>query len=233
MATTNERKQKRRATQPSRGAVNRVRRHADRAQYDHESVHAVLDAGFHGHLAFVDDGQAIAVPMLYVRHEEQLYLHGAPASRALKIVGSGAKLCFTVTHLDGLVLARSWFHHSVNYRSAVVFGIGRPVTEREEKLEAMRLLVDHIVPGRADDSRWSNEKELRGTSIVAMSIDAASAKVRAGGPVDDEEDYALPHWAGQVPMTTVAGPAIPDARCAEPVPGYVGELARMGASVRV
>ena len=143
----------------------------------------------------------------------QLYLHGAPASRALAIVGSKAQLCFTVTQLDALVLARSWFNHSVNFRSVVVFGVGRPVTEREEKLEAMRLLVDHIIPGRADDSRWSSEKELKGTSIVAMSIDDASAKVRTGGPVDDDEDYALPHWAGHVPVRTVAGAAVPDPRC--------------------
>ncbi len=233
MATTDKDKRDRHAGKPARSAGNRVRRHADRAHYDHATVHAILDSAFHGHLAFVDDGQPIAVPMLYVRHDDQLYLHGAPASRALKLVGSQERLCFTVTQLDGLVLARSWFHHSVNYRSAVVFGVGRPVTERAEKLEAMRLLVDHIIPGRADDSRWSSEKELKATSIVAMSIDAASAKVRTGGPIDDEEDYALGHWAGQVPITTSAGPAVPDVRCTEPVPDYVGRLARMGASVRI
>jgi nitroimidazol reductase NimA-like FMN-containing flavoprotein (pyridoxamine 5'-phosphate oxidase superfamily) len=218
---------------PARGAPNRVRRHAERGHYDRDTVESILDSAFHGHLAFVDDGQPIAVPMLYVRHGDNIYLHGAPASRALKIVGSEAKLSFTVTQLDGLVLARSWFRHSVNYHSVVVFGIGRPVTQREEKLEAMRLLVDHIIPGRAEDSRWANEQELKATSIVAMSIDAASAKVRTGGPVDAEEDHELAHWAGQVPMTVVAGPAIPDGRCAEPVPAYVAQLARMGAGVRV
>jgi nitroimidazol reductase NimA-like FMN-containing flavoprotein (pyridoxamine 5'-phosphate oxidase superfamily) len=209
---------------PPRGARHRVRRHADRGQYDRDTVHSILDSAFHGHLAFIDQGQPVAIPMLYVRQRDQLYLHGAPASRALKIVGSQDPLCFTVTRLDGLVLARSWFHHSVNFRSVVVFGIGRPVTEREEKLQAMRLLVDHIIPGRAEDSRWSSEKELRATSIVGMSIDAASAKVRTGGPVDDEEDYALPHWAGQVPLTTVTGAPLADERCEAPLPAYVGAL---------
>jgi nitroimidazol reductase NimA-like FMN-containing flavoprotein (pyridoxamine 5'-phosphate oxidase superfamily) len=211
---------------PPRGARNRVRRHAERGRYDRESVETILDSAFHGHLAFVDDGQPVALPMLYVRHEEQLYLHGAPASRALKLVGSETPLCFTVTVLDGLVLARSWFKHSINFHSAVVFGAGRAVTDRGEKLEAMRLLVDHIVPGRADDSRWPTEKELRSTSIVAMSIDAASAKVRTGDPVDDEADYELPHWAGQIPLKMVAGEPVADERSGVALPGYLAELRR-------
>lgn len=212
------------AEQPARGALNRVHRHAERAHYDRDDIDAILDSAFHGHLAFSQDGQPIAIPMLYVRHGDQLYLHGAPASRALKVVGSEARLCFTVTQIDGLVLARSWFRHSINYRSAVIFGVGRPVTQREEKLEAMRLLVDHIIPGRAEDSRWANEKELKGTSIVAMSIDAASAKLRSGGPADFEEDFGLPHWAGQVPLRLVAEPVIPDDRCTEAVPAYLVSL---------
>jgi nitroimidazol reductase NimA-like FMN-containing flavoprotein (pyridoxamine 5'-phosphate oxidase superfamily) len=165
-----------------------------------------------------------------VRHGEYIYLHGAPASRALKVVGSEAKLCFTVTQIDGLVLARSWFRHSINYRSVVILGVGRLVAEREQKLEAMRLLVDHIVPGRAEDSRWANEKELTGTSIVAMSIDAASAKLRTGGPADFEEDYALPHWAGVLPLKQVTGQPIPDDRCAVPTPGYVSGYRRPGTA---
>jgi uncharacterized protein len=190
-------------------------------------VETILDSAFHGHLAFVDDGQPVTIPMLYVRHGEQLYLHGAPASRALKIVGSETPLCFAVTKLDGLVLARSWFKHSINFHSVVVFGIGRAVTNREEKLEAMRLLVDHIVPGRAEDSRWPTDKELRSTSIVAMSIDDASAKIRAGDPVDDEEDYQLPHWAGQIPLTVVAGEPVPDQRSALALPAYLARLSRI------
>ena len=187
-------------------------------------MESILDSAFHGHLAFVEDGQPIAIPMLYVRDGERLYLHGAPASRALKVVGSSAPLCFTVTQLDGLVLARSWFKHSVNFRSAVVFGVGRAVTGREEKLEAMRQLVDHIVPGRADDSRWPTDKELRATSIVAMSIDDASVKTRIGDPVDDENDYDLPYWAGQVPLSRVVGAPAPVEGCEEAVPAYLSEF---------
>jgi nitroimidazol reductase NimA-like FMN-containing flavoprotein (pyridoxamine 5'-phosphate oxidase superfamily) len=209
---------------PPRGSRNRVRRHAERGHYDRGSVEEILDSAFHGHLAFVDDSQPVTLPMLYVRHDDQLYLHGAPASRALKLVGSEAPLCFTVTRLDGLVLARSWFKHSINFHSVVVFGVGRAVTQREEKLEAMRLLVDHIVPGRADDSRWPTEKELRGTSIVAMSIDDASAKVRAGGPVDDDADYELPHWAGEVPLTLIAGTPLRDPRSDAATPAYLTKL---------
>jgi uncharacterized protein len=216
------------AEKPPRGARNRVRRHAERGRYDRESVETILDSAFHGHLAFVDDGQPLAIPMLYVRDGERLYLHGAPASRALKIVGSEVPLCFTVTQLDGLVLARAWFTHSVNYRSVTVFGVGRAVTGREEKLEAMQMLVDHIIPGRAEDSRWPSEKELRSTSIVAMSIDDASAKVRAGGPGDVEADYELPHWAGHVPLTLVAGTPIADVRNAAIVPPYLARLASNG-----
>jgi uncharacterized protein len=216
------------AEKPPRGARNRVRRHAERGRYDRTSVETILDSAFHGHLAFIEDGQPVAIPMLYVRDGEQLYLHGAPASRALKIVGSEVPLCFTVTLLDGLVLARAWFTHSVNYRSVAVFGVGRAVTGREEKLEAMRLLVDHIIPGRAEDSRWPSDKELRGTSIVAMSIDDASAKVRAGGPGDDEADYELPYWAGHLPLTMHAGAPIADARNLATVPSYVARLASNG-----
>jgi nitroimidazol reductase NimA-like FMN-containing flavoprotein (pyridoxamine 5'-phosphate oxidase superfamily) len=209
---------------PPRGSRSRVRRHAERGRYDRKSVESILDSAFHGHLAFIDDDQPIAIPMLYVRVGDQLYLHGAPASRVLKIVGQEPPLAFTVTQLDGLVLARSWFNHSVNYRSVVVFGVGRAVSEREEKLDAMRLLVDHIIPGRADDSRWPTDKELRATSIVAMSIDDASAKVRTGGPGDDEEDYLLAHWAGHVPVRMVTDAPVPDARCGASVPPYVGEI---------
>jgi nitroimidazol reductase NimA-like FMN-containing flavoprotein (pyridoxamine 5'-phosphate oxidase superfamily) len=209
---------------PPRGAPNRVRRKAERGRYDRETVQSILDSAFHGHLAFVEDGRPVALPMLYVRNGDQLYLHGAPASRALKIVGSEAPLCFTVTQLDGLVLARSWFHHSVNYRSAVVFGVGRPVEDAREKLDAMRLLVDHIVPGRAEDSRYPTPKELKATSIVAMSIDDVSAKVRTGGPVDDEEDYELSVWAGQVPLERAAGEPLTDERCEAQLPGYVRAL---------
>ncbi len=199
----------------------RVRRHSERGRYDEATVHAILDAGFVGHLAFVQDGQPIAVPMLYARAGDVLYLHGSPQSRALGLAGDGARLCLTVTHVDGLVLARSHFHHSVNYRSVVVIGAGRPVEERTEKLEAMRRLVEHIVPGRADDSRGPSDGELKATEMVAMTIDGASAKVRTGPPIDTTKDRELPFWAGILPLSVVAGEPIADGTCPPPVPEYV------------
>lgn len=199
----------------------RVRRHSERGRYDAETVHAILDAGFVGHLAFVQDGQPIAVPMLYARAGDVLYLHGSPQSRAVGLAGEGVRLCLTVTHVDGLVLARSHFHHSVNYRSVVVMGEGRVVDERVEKLDAMRRLVEHIVPGRAEDARGPSDGELKATEMVAMTIDEASAKIRTGPPIDTGRDLELPVWAGVLPLSVVAGEPIADAGCPLPVPEYV------------
>ncbi len=209
---------------PAKGARNRVRRHAERGRYDRETIDAILDAGFVGHLAFIDDGLPYAIATLYVRVGDQIFLHGAPRSRLLRTAASGAELCFTVTHVDGLVLARSVFHHSVNFRSVVVFGTAQAVRERAAKLDAMQALVEHIVPGRTAEARGPNETELKATEIVALTIAEASAKVRTGGPVDVGADLELPLWAGHVPLHTAAGEPIPGDGCTLPVPGYVGAL---------
>jgi nitroimidazol reductase NimA-like FMN-containing flavoprotein (pyridoxamine 5'-phosphate oxidase superfamily) len=204
----------------------RVRRRAGRGRYSRSTIEAILDEGFHGHLAFVVDGQPYAMPMLYGRGGDQLYLHGSPLSRVLGTAVNGAPLCFTVTLIDGLVLARSAFHHSVNYRSVVLLGEGRAVREPAEKDEALRLLVDHIVPGRSADARGPSAAELKATEVVAMTIDEASAKVRTGGPVDAKEDYALGVWAGVVPLSLEAGRPLVDDRCDVALPAYVADYAR-------
>jgi uncharacterized protein len=210
---------------PPRSARNRVRRHPERGRYDRETVESILDANFVGHLAFAAaDGQPYAIPMLYVRDGDVLYLHGAPRSRLLSTAGAGRPVSFTVTEVNGLVLARAWFTHSINYRSAVLAGVARPVRGRPEKLEAMRRLVEHIAPGRADDARAPNETELKATEIVALAISEASAKVRAGGPKDVEADLDYPVWAGQVPVRVVADAPVAAEGCGRPVPGYVGAL---------
>ncbi len=209
---------------PPKGAPNRVRRHAERGRYDRQTIETILDSEFVGHLAFVDGGRPYALPMLYVRQGDEIFLHGSPGSRLVQTMAKGVQLCFTVTHVDGLVLARSVFHHSVNFRSVAVLGEGRAVRDRDAKLAAMEALVEHIVPGRTAEARGPNDTELKTTEIVALSIDEASAKVRTGGPVDDGADLELPVWAGHVPLSTVAGAPIPDAGCTLPVPGYVSAL---------
>lgn len=179
-----------------------------------------------GHTAFAIDGQPYAMPMLYARDGDVLYLHGSPLSRLLSGLADGVPMCFTVTLLDGLVLARSAFHHSVNYRSVVVLGQGRAVREREAKHAALRAIVDHVAAGRSDDARGPSDKELEATEVVMLPLDEASAKIRTGGPVDAPEDYALPVWAGEVPLRVVAGRPRTDERCTRPVPDYVTHYRR-------
>lgn len=174
-----------------------------RAAYDRATVHQILDDGLVAHVGFVDKDWPTVVPMIYARIGETLYLHGAKAARFAKVMGKGIPACITVTHLDGLVLARSAFHSSVNYRSVVVQGYAAPVTGVEEKTEALTLITDRIAPGRWDEAREMNEKELKSTGVIAVPIDHAAAKVRTGGPIDDEEDYALPIWGGVVPVRQV------------------------------
>jgi uncharacterized protein len=204
-----------------------VRRRAGRGVYDRETIDAILDEGLVGHLAFAVDGRPYALPMLYARRESEIYLHGSPLSRLLRAAAAGAPMCLTVTLVDGLVLARSAFHHSINYRSAVVLGSGRLVTEGEEKDEALRLIVEHAAPGRAADARGPSRQELKATAVVAMSIEEASAKARSGPPVDAAEDYALPVWAGELPLGLAVGVPVADPRCAvsEP-PAYLEEWSR-------
>ncbi|MCA1595655.1 MAG: pyridoxamine 5'-phosphate oxidase family protein [Chloroflexi bacterium] len=188
-------------------------------------MHAILDEGFVCHLGFVDGGQPFVIPTLYARDGERLILHGSPASRMLKTLREGAPACVTVTHVDGLVLARSAFHHSINYRSAVILGSAVVVTDPEERMAALRILVEHVMEGRWADVRWPNESELKQTLVLSMPIEEASAKVRTGPPADDEEDYALPVWAGVLPLSVTAGPAVPDPRLTDgvPLPDYLAD----------
>jgi nitroimidazol reductase NimA-like FMN-containing flavoprotein (pyridoxamine 5'-phosphate oxidase superfamily) len=199
-----------------------VRRRAGRGRYDRETIDAILDAGMIAHAGLVsDDGHPFVIPVLYARGDDQIYLHGSPLSRLLRTAGEALPMCLTVTLLDGLVLARSAMHHSVNYRSVVVLGDGREVTDEDEKQDALRRIVDQVLRGRADDVRGPSAKELKQTKVVAISIREASAKIRDEPPVDEEDDYALPYWAGQVPLRLVRGEPIPDERCTVPAPDYL------------
>jgi len=195
-------------------ARTRVVREPQRAVYDRETVYRILDEAFLCHIGFVADGQPFVIPTSYGRKDANLYVHGSAASRMLRHLqsGAGAPVCFTVTLLDGLVLARSVFNHSMNYRSVVILGQATLVDDPEEKLAALRVLSEHILPGRWDDSRQPNVQELKATSVLRVPIEEFSAKVRTGPPIDDEEDYSFPTWAGVVPLQTIVGDPIDDAR---------------------
>lgn len=185
--------------------LNTVKRIPARGRYEKEAVFEILDAARTGHVGFVVDGRPFVVPTLYGRKDETLYLHGATTSRMLQQLQQGIPVCLTVTHEDGLVLARSVFHHSMNYRSAMVFGTARLV-EGEEKMEALRVITERMLPGRWDEARLPNAKELKATTVLALEIETASAKVRTGPPKDDAEDYELPVWAGVLPIRRSYGP---------------------------
>jgi nitroimidazol reductase NimA-like FMN-containing flavoprotein (pyridoxamine 5'-phosphate oxidase superfamily) len=181
-----------------------VRRHPERAAYDRAFVDAILDEALFCHVGFVYDGQPVVIPTIHARAGDTLYLHGSPASRMVRELGSGVDVCVTATLLDGLVLARSVYNHSMNYRSAVVFGRTSPVEERDEKLAALAAIVEHVVAGRGRDARAPNDKELAGTAVLALAIAEASAKVRTGPPKDFDADLELPIWAGVIPLRLVA-----------------------------
>jgi len=193
-------------------ARTRVIREADRGVYDRETVYRILDEGFLCHAGFVVDGQPFVIPTSYGRSDACLYIHGSAASRMLRRMKEAVPVCITVTLLDGLVLARSVFNHSMNYRSVVILGNATLVDDPEEKLTALRILSEHILPGRWADSRQPNQRELKATSVLRVPIEEFSAKVRVGPPIDDEEDYSFPAWAGVVPLEMVAGGPIDDAR---------------------
>jgi nitroimidazol reductase NimA-like FMN-containing flavoprotein (pyridoxamine 5'-phosphate oxidase superfamily) len=197
---------------PMPSARTRVVREADRAVYDRETVYRILDEGFLCHAGFVVDGQPFVIPTSYGREDAVLYIHGSAASRMLRQMKDGVPVCITVTLLEGLVLARSIFNHSMNYRSVVILGKATLVDDPKEKLSALRLLSEHIIPGRWKDSRQPNERELKATSVLRVPIEEFSAKVRVGPAIDDEEDYSFPTWAGVVPLEMVAGAPIDDAR---------------------
>jgi nitroimidazol reductase NimA-like FMN-containing flavoprotein (pyridoxamine 5'-phosphate oxidase superfamily) len=211
-----------------------VRRHPERGVYDKASVHAILDESLVCHVGIVSDGRPVVIPCIQARIGETLYLHGAVASRLMQSVTSGDELCVTVTIIDGLVLARSWFAHSMNYRSVVVFGRGREVTDLVEKARALRAIVEHVAAGRSRDARPPTPKEMAATTVVAVPLERASAKVRRGLPRDQESDYELPVWAGEIPLQLQALSPVTDPRVDETVavPGYVRRYGRPGLSVQ-
>lgn len=206
----------------------RLVREAERAVYDREVAYRILDEGFLCHVGFVADSQPFVIPTSYGRQDANLYIHGSAASRMLRNLKESVPVCVTVTLLEGLVLARSIFNHSMNYQSVVVLGKATLVDDPVEKLEALRLLSEHILPGRWADSRQPNERELKQTSVLRLPIEEFSAKVREGPVVDDEEDYSFPTWAGVVPLAMKAGEPISDARLqpGQAVPEYARHYSR-------
>ncbi len=197
---------------------SRLRRVAKRGHYDTDTIYRVLDAGYLAHVAFVQDGGPLNIPMLYGRVGEQLYLHASTKSRFYQHLASGVPVCLTVTHVDGLVLARSAFHHSVNYRSVVLHGRCTAVADETDKNEALHAFTDHMVADRWAEIRQPSPKELQVTGVLAFEIEEATAKIRTGGPVDDAEDYALPIWAGVVPYHIQFATPIADEKATSPLP---------------
>ena len=206
----------------------RVRRIAQRGVYDRQVIYSILDEALICHVGFVDGGHPFVLPTIQVRVDDRLYLHGSKGSRMLERITSGAGACVTVTLVDGLVLARSAFHHSMNYRSVVILARGVEIVDSGDKSRILDALVEHTVPGRLRDARPPSRKELDATKVVALPIDEASAKIRTGPPVDDESDYALPVWAGVIPLLDVAGTPLPDPKLSGniDVPAYVTGYAR-------
>ncbi|NKQ34413.1 MAG: pyridoxamine 5'-phosphate oxidase family protein, partial [Chloroflexi bacterium] len=194
---------------------NRLRRIPARGHYDKAVIYPIIDEALICHVGFVEDGLPYVIPTIHARSGDKLIFHGAKASRMMKQIASGATICVTFTLLDGLLLARSTFHHSMNYRSVVLFGQGRPLTDEAEKMAALEVLTEHLAHGRWPDSRQPNAKELKATAVAELTIASASAKIRTGPPGDDEEDYALPIWAGILPIRQQYLPPIDDPQLSE------------------
>lgn len=205
-----------------------LKRLPQRGNYDRELIEGILDEGFICHIGFAVNGQPFVIPTGYARVGDRLVIHGAQASRMLRTLGQGIDVCLTVTLIDGLVLARSAFHHSMNYRSVVVFGRATMVEDPGAKVAALRALSEHMIPGRWDDVREPNERELQLTTVLSLPLTEASAKVRTGPPLDDEEDYELDVWAGVIPLRLVAEPPVGDPRLSanSEVPRYAVEYER-------
>ncbi|KAA3660801.1 MAG: pyridoxamine 5'-phosphate oxidase family protein [Chloroflexi bacterium] len=208
--------------------LNRVRRVPQRGQYDKETIYAIVDDALICHVGFVENGRPFVIPTIHARQGDNILLHGATTSRMLKQIARGSDICITVTHLDGLVLARSVFHHSMNYRSAVLFGKGYLIEDADAKMEALKVFTEKLIPGRWANARIPNAKETKATHIVSVPIESASAKIREGGPGDDDEDYALDVWAGILPMRTVFGGLEADDKLKEgvPLPAYLEDYAK-------
>ena len=207
-------------------ARTRVVREPHRGVYDRDAVNRILDEGFICHIGFAVDGQPYVIPTSYGRDGDVLYIHGSVASRMLRNLQQGVAVCVTVTLLDGLVLARSVFSHSMNYRSVVIVGTATLVDDPAEKISALRALTEHILPHRWEDVRQPNEKELKATSVLRIPITEFSAKVRVGPPIDDEEDYSFPTWAGVIPLELTPGAPIRDERCQRELPACVRNYSR-------
>lgn len=205
-----------------------LKRLPKRGEYDHAAVYQILDEAFICHVGFVADGKPVVIPTSYARIGDDLYIHGSAASRMLRSLEEDIDVCVTVTLIDGLVLARSAFHHSINYRSVVIFGAAKVVDDPDEKIKALHAFTDHVVPGRWEDVRPPNESELRATLVLKLPLVEVSAKVRTGPPIDDEEDYELSLWAGVVPLKLTAGAPISDGRLPAGIepPEYAREYAR-------
>ena len=207
----------------------KLKRLPDRGSFDRDVVNAIIDEAYICHVGFVIDGQPFVIPTIHARVDDQLYIHGSAASRMLRAVRTeGVPACVTITLLDGLVLARSGFHHSMNYRSVTVLGQAVQVTDDDEKMAALEAVTEHVMKGRWADSRWPNKPEMKQTMVLRLPIDEASAKMRSGMPKDDEEDMGLPHWAGVVPLRMVAGTPMPDPLqpADRPLPDYMKDLSR-------
>jgi len=211
---------------------NRVRRRSQRGNYERETVHALLDATPVCHVGFSIDQQPYVIPTIHVRIEDALYLHGSAANRMMTTLAAGGRACVTATLIDGLVLARSAFHHSMEYRSVTVFGTARAVIDHDRKLEALEHIVEKIMPCRWADTRPPSDAEMKSTLVIAIAMEEASAKIRKGGVVDEEEDYTLPHWAGVIPLSLQPQEAVPDPRLAADteVPDYVQRWIRSASS---
>lgn len=214
------------SSNPNPTPRTRVVREPQRAVYDRDTVHRILDEAFLCHVGFVADDQPYVIPTSYGRDGNVLYIHGSAASRMLRNLDQGVPVCITVTLLDGLVLARSVFNHSMNYRSVVILGTATLVDDPAEKIAALRALSEHILPHRWEDARQPNERELKATSVLRIPIEEFSAKVRVGPPVDDEEDYSFPTWAGVIPLEMKVGHPIPDDRCRRELPAYLHNYTR-------
>jgi len=204
-----------------------VKRHPERGAYDRATIDSILDEALICHLGFVADGRPFVIPTIHARDGDTLYVHGSPGSRMLRTAKEGVDICVTVTLLDGLVLARSVYNHSMNYRSAVVLGRASAVTGRQEKLRAMQRVVEHVVPGRWDDARRPNDGEIKGTTILALSLDEASAKVRRGPPTDDDADLELPVWAGVIPLRIEPSDPVPAPSVDSSPPPYAAQYSRL------
>lgn len=215
----------------SRTPRTTLRRLPKRGSHEREVINRILDEGFICHVGFVADGQPFVIPTGYARVDDTLLIHGSQASRTLRALGQGIEVCVTVTLIDGLVLARSAFHHSMNYRSVVIFGRAGIIDERDEKLRALFALSEHMVSGRWNDVRQPTEEELKQTTVLALLIEEASAKIRTGPPLDDEEDYSLEVWAGVIPLKLVAGEPLADSRLAPTIdpPAYASGYRRDSA----